>query len=113
MKNAVSKIGVFGMAVLVLFLVRCGSAGSAIDYNDEIVKLQANVIERVLDLVESLKTRQPEAMRAKLHLSQQEATKLADTVADMPGFDGSPPPSSKNRRWQRLTLGRCCDISKS
>jgi hypothetical protein len=88
MTHAVSKIGVFGLAALVLFLVNCGSSGSAIAYNDEIVKLQTNVIESVLDLVEAFKARQPEAMKAKLRLFQQEATRSANAVADMPGFEG-------------------------
>lgn len=89
MKNVASII-LTALAVVGFTLVRSGS-NSAVKYNNEIIKLQNMVIEKMFDLAKSFEQnpRSPEVMRQRLRELQNQTTASADAVSELGDFKGN------------------------
>ena len=88
MKNIGSLIFLV-IGAVAFFLIKGGLGNSAVNYNNKIVDQQASVIEKMFDLVESLKKRDGTQMKKNLRLLQEQITESADAIGQMEGYEGS------------------------
>jgi len=73
---------------LIFIFISCGKSGSALKYNNQIIDIQSKVITKIITLSNSLKSNNTELMQRRLAELQDQATKSADELSQLPDFDG-------------------------
>ncbi len=79
---------IIALHMIVLLCAQCDFLQSATKYNDDIIGHQTKVIQKLLDLADSFKRRNPDEMNKKLTALQTQASQSADAVNQMEAFKG-------------------------
>jgi len=71
-----------------LILFSCTKSNNALKFNNRIIKLQSDVVEKMLSLANSFRSSNPSIMKKKLAELQKETSIAADKLNEIPNFKG-------------------------